>query len=152
MPLETGRAVDKYLEKLYQRPEILVRKIKKSNYTQLIEDYSRQVCKWTDPEFPPNDSSVGVIQGVERVYWKRVSEIVDNPSFIGARVDPSDLLVNETNGGYFASCLAVISEQGHRIKNLFPALSINAYGIYMARLMLSGTYREVVVDDFVPCD
>jgi hypothetical protein len=22
----------------------------------------------------------------------------------------------------------------------------------MARLMLSGTYREVVVDDFVPCD
>jgi hypothetical protein len=128
MPIEFGHAIDKYLEKLYERPDIFVRKMKKSNYTELIEEYNKQVCKWTDPDFPPNDHSFGNIQGIGRVYWKRASEIISNPSFIGGKIDPANILINEANGGYFISSIAAFAESDHR------------------------TYREVVVDDFVPCD
>lgn len=38
------------------------------------------------------------------------------------------------------------------LKSLFSSLSVNAYGIYMARLTFGGVRMEVVVDDFVPCD
>jgi hypothetical protein len=43
MPIEFGHAIDKYLEKLYERPDIFVRKMKKSNYTELIEEYNKQI-------------------------------------------------------------------------------------------------------------
>ena len=52
--------------------------------------------------------------------------------------------------GYFISAVSALAENDYRIKNLFPDLRINKYGIYMARILYKGVIREVIVDDYIP--
>jgi len=39
---------------------------------------------------------------------------------------------------YFLSAIAALAENDFRIKNIFPSLELNPYGIYMARIMFRG--------------
>ena len=47
--VESGNATDNVLCRLYERPSVFVRKLKKSEYAQLLEQYTQLICKWTDP-------------------------------------------------------------------------------------------------------
>lgn len=48
------------------------------------------------------------------------------------------------------SAIAGLAEKDSRIKSIFPNLTINKNGIYMARVLHKGVFREVVVDDYFP--
>ena len=42
--------------------EIIIKKILKSNYNELINKYKNKTEKWTDPNFPPSEASIGNVQ------------------------------------------------------------------------------------------
>lgn len=52
---------------------IIVHKIEKSPYSQLLKDYSNTKKQWTDLEFPPDSTSLGAIKSVDSSQWKRIS-------------------------------------------------------------------------------
>jgi len=37
----------------------VIKKVEKSNYQQLVEQFRGKADKWTDPEFLPSDKSLG---------------------------------------------------------------------------------------------
>ena len=82
--------------------------------------------------------------------WKRIPEVIRNPEFISGKIQPSDVLQGKIGNCYFLSAIAALSENDYRIKNLFPQLTVNPQGIYMARILYEGVYQEVVVDDYIP--
>ena len=49
-----------------------LKKIRKSNYGRLKEEYGHTNNKWTDPEFPPEQRSFGLGRECQRVTWKRL--------------------------------------------------------------------------------
>ena len=52
---------------------------------------------------------------------------------------------------YFLSVLSVLSEKPQRIKNLFLSDKQNKFGIYGMKICKNGEWKEVVVDDYIPC-
>lgn len=48
------------------------------------------------------------------------------------------------------SAVASLAERDYRVKNIFGALELNPYGVYMCRLTYNGVYQEVLVDDYFP--
>ncbi len=128
-----------------------MKKILKSDYERLIEEYSHTDKKWTDPDFPPEQKSFGLGRQSEKVVWQRVEKIIPNPIFVGGgSIDPSDILQGRIGDCYFLSAIAGLAEKNSRIERIFPSLTINKNGIYMARVLHRGVFKEVVVDDYFP--
>lgn len=125
------------------------KQILKSEYEELLDKYKNINEKWTDPDFPPNNNSWGI--SGERVIWKRVTDVIKNPSFVSDNFTPSDILQGRIGNCYFLSAIAGLAERPYRIKKLFPNTTLDKNGIYMARLLHKGVYQEVVVDDYFPC-
>jgi calpain-15 len=128
----------------------VVKKILKSNYSELIKEHNESGQKWTDPEFPPDQSSIGQVDDVGKVTWKRIPDVIKNPQFVSGKIEPGDILQGSLGDCYFLSAISALAENDFRIKNLFPNLDMNAHGIYMARVLFRGVLREVVVDDYIP--
>ena len=129
----------------------MVKKVLKSNYSQLIEELEESGQKFTDPDFPPTQSSIGKMEDLNiRAMWKRIPDIIKHPEFVKGQIEPADILQGSVGDCYFLSAIAALAENDFRIKNLFVDLRVNPMGIYMARIMYKGTLREVVVDDFIP--
>ena len=58
---------------------MIIRKIQKSNYEQLINQYKNKTEKWTDPDF------VQAIDG--SIYkWARITDILPKASFMSKDV------------------------------------------------------------------
>ena len=79
-----------------------------------------------------------------------MADIIKNPIFMGDNVNPKDIFQGSLGDGYFLSAISTLSESNHRIRSIFPSLSINQYGVYMARVMHQGVLKEVIVDDYIP--
>ena len=117
----------------------------------MIKEHKDSGEKWTDPDFPPNEKSIGLSSGSRsQVTWKRIPDVIRNPEFISGRIEPADVLQGKIGNCYFLSSVAALAETDYRIKNLFPELKINPHGIYMARILHEGVLQEVVVDDYIP--
>lgn len=99
-----------------------LKKVMKSNYERLIEEYKRSNKMWTDPEFPTEQRSFGLGRDFEKVTWKRVGEIIKNPVFIGDKIEPGDILQGRIGDCYFLSAIAGLAELDYRIKTIFPNL------------------------------
>jgi len=50
------------------------------------------------------------------------------------------------------SVLSVLAEVPHRIQKLFITDRTNEYGIYAIQMWKNGEQKEVVIDEFFPCD
>lgn len=120
-----------------------MKKIKKSNYTELIKSLEGTGQKYTDLGFGHSDKSIGKVKNLDisKVQWLRVSELMKNPVFVRDRIQPSDILQGVLGDCYLLSSLAALAEQEYRIKSVFPSLEISPYGIYMARLLHNGVYQ-----------
>jgi len=131
----------------------VIKKILKSNYNELIQEHKVSGQKFTDPDFPPDQTSLGNVEDLKgTTVWKRIPDTLKAPQFVSDKIEPSDILQGSLGDCYFLSAIAALSENDFRIKNLFPDLEINPYGIYMARILHGGVLQEVVVDDYVPVD
>jgi len=66
-------------------------------------------------------------------------------------VSPSDIKQGLLGDCYFLSVLSVISEVPKRITDLFLTNKQNNLGVYGVKICKNGEWKEVVVDDFIPC-
>lgn len=62
-----------------------MKKVEKSQYKDLVEAYKGKPEKWTDPEFPPSDRSLGDCQ-VKASKWERIQNIVPKPSLFEGKI------------------------------------------------------------------
>ena len=66
-------------------------------------------------------------------------------------VSPSDIKQGYLGDCYFLSVLSVLSEVPTRITKLFLNDKQNNLGVYGLKICKNGEWKEVVVDDFIPC-
>mmetsp|Transcript_12340 Transcript_12340/g.16737 ORF Transcript_12340/g.16737 Transcript_12340/m.16737 type:complete len:166 (+) Transcript_12340:237-734(+) len=66
-------------------------------------------------------------------------------------VSPSDIKQGLLGDCYFLSVLSVLSEEPKRITRLFLTDKQNNLGVYGIRICKNGEWKEVVVDDYIPC-
>lgn len=86
-----------------------------------------------------------------RVVWLRPEEIFGNDYSVYNTIGPTDVLQGECANCYFLSAVAAIAEFPERIKRLFYQKDKSEYGIYSVALCIDGAWREVLLDDKIPC-
>lgn len=152
VPMNSLVATDSTFKELSDNnSNVVIKKVLKSNYSQLIKEHQESGQKFTDTEFPPDQSSIGDVEDLKMTAtWKRIPDVIKNPEFISNKIDSSDILQGSLGDCYFLSAISALAENDFRVKNLFPNLEINRSGIYMARILYKGVIREVVVDDYIP--
>jgi calpain-15 len=72
------------------------------------------------------------------VEWKRITDIFPDAKFVAEKINPSDIVQGKIGDCYFLCAIAALAENDFRIKNLFPNLEMNPWGIYMARILHRG--------------
>lgn len=65
-------AIVNHIETIGEEEDYALKKVMKSNYERLVEEYQRTNKMWTDPEFPTEQKSFGLGRDFEKVTWKRV--------------------------------------------------------------------------------
>ena len=74
-------------ELIDEKDDGIIKKVFKSNYNDLIKKHkdSSKDGKWTDPDFPPEQSSIGD-EDMPRASWKRIPSVVKNPEFVSGKI------------------------------------------------------------------
>jgi hypothetical protein len=69
--------------------------------------------------FPPNNSSLGSVEG--NISWKRIPELIrnQNPVLFDTKIEPSDVITGHEGDCYFLSSLAALAEFPDIIKKIF---------------------------------
>lgn len=67
-------------------------------------------------------------------------------------IDPNSIRQGALNNCYFLSAVAALVERPDRIKSLFLSEEPNEAGIFGIKICLCGTWSEILIDDFFPCD
>ena len=52
---------------------------------------------------------------------------------------------------WFLSALSIVVEHPHLIKRLFTTPNYSPIGLYRIKICKNGTWREVTIDDLIPC-
>ncbi len=131
-------------------PKVQIVKVAKSDYKSLAKKYKGKKEKWTDESFPPDDRSLGHIEGLSDVKWKRISEIIYDPVLFDSMIEPKDIIQGNLGDCYLLSALAALSENPRYIKDIFDEQAYNPNGIYAVDMRVDGEVREIIVDDYVP--
>lgn len=103
----------------------VIKKILKSNYAKLVKTHQEKNTKWTDPDFPPDETSIGKGEDLPvKATWKRIPDVIHNAEFVSGKIEPSDILQGSIGDCYFLSAISALAENDFRIKNLFPSLEM----------------------------
>lgn len=138
-------------------------------YTDVLDHMqSKNAKKYTDETFPPNEHSLITDwdddEALDKVFtWRRFTwaRATDIPSLndkegklqvFSNKIEPSDIKQGALGDCYFLSVLSVLSEDPQRIKRLFKTDRMSNEGVYCIEICKNGTWREVVIDDYFPCD
>ncbi len=90
-------------------PEYQILKIERSEYDELFKDYKGTQKKWVDPNFPPDESSLGQIPNVNSSQWKRLSDLLNLPALFDGKVEPRDVVQGSLGECYLLSALAALA-------------------------------------------
>lgn len=90
-----------------------------SKYDFHINQCALNASKFTDPDFPPNETSIGMSIQNRRVIWKRVTEIVKNPVMVQNLIEPADVHQGNVGDCYFLASISSIAEVPSRIHKIF---------------------------------
>lgn len=81
---------------------------------------------YTDPDFPPNQSSLydpAIDEVDEQMFksfgWRRASEIFQNPQVFEGGVDPNDINQGQLGDCYYLAALSSLAEFEDRVKAMF---------------------------------
>ena len=166
---QTRRAVNSLLSQLSTGEEFL----------DLLEQLTLDQQKFTDPDFPPSDTSLYTLVHppefpyFKNLLWLRPKIFATQPTIFNELLRSTDLLESKSLANlYFVSTVSAILDRniGHII-NLF-ILPINednqdplpqetttnpnqstwmGYGAYCVRLCMAGQWAEIIIDDNFPC-
>ena len=113
---------------------------------------------WTDPDFPPNQSSLYDpaidnevdVDTYNSFSWKRASEIFKPAYIFEDGVEPNDINQGQLGDCYYLATLSSLAEFEDRVQAMFVTKEVNAAGIYLMKLFINGNETPVVVDDYLP--
>ena len=94
----------------------------------------------------------------EGIVWRRASELYEGSDaplsvfFNNEAPVPSSVMQGRMADCYFLSGLSGLASEGNRVAELFNTKQANAAGIYSMLLYVNGVRKEVIVDDYFPCD
>jgi hypothetical protein len=155
----TGKVVilDQDLDptELFDNENLVITKVKKCpvNYNDLHAEYIDREAKWTDPDFPPDDSSIGAAELAYKPRWARIPDVIPRAEFKVNKIEPDDILQGGLGDCYLLSAIAALAEKENRLNGLFPDLrSHHETGVYSVLMIHAGMLKEVVVDDWIPLD
>ena len=132
--------------------------------------------KFIDSYFPPNRNSfiscdqngsyIDKIKGhenfqqmekklpglINRIAWKRASEINKEWELIGNNFNKKDILQGNIGDCYFLTALLALTSYPYLIVEKFRTKKINKEGYYEMILFIDGEWQIVFVDDYLPYD
>jgi calpain-15 len=137
-------------------------------YSEVMTRMQKSGGKYTDESFPPNEYSLindwedyevqSKVREFRRIKWIRASEVPDlidrqegSLEVFKGGVHPDDIKQGSLGDCYFLSPLSVLSENPDRIRKLFVTDKANQFGVYAVRIFKNGEWKEVVIDDYIPC-
>lgn len=122
------------------------------------------MCKFTDKNFPPNNSSLNINDGREQeIIWLRLSDIDfknsgDNEAtkvhvLFDGRIEVSDISQGSLGDCWLLAAFATLCERPAFILACFVTRTFNYRGKYTIRLFDKklGRFIHVSIDDYVPC-
>lgn len=112
--------------------------------------------KFQDRLFPPNNASLYGRKLPKdwagmKYRWGRMHELYEAPKIFQERIEADDIKQGQLGTCYFLAALSALSESPKRIANLFITRKINAALYYSVKILHRGIWREVVIDDWIPC-
>ncbi|KAG0718857.1 Calpain-5 [Chionoecetes opilio] len=132
------------------------KKFRGQNYSRLKKECLNRGEKFSDPKFPPHDSTLFFSKQPPGVItWKRPHEIVDKPQLFIEGASAKDVTQGQLGNCWFvAACatLAGVKELWHKV---IPDYKDQEYGelhpgIFCFRFWRFGEWVEVVIDDLLP--
>ena len=159
--------IDAEVEKL---SDLTLEKFKNQNFDDIRTSCVSAGTKWTDPEFGPNDNSLGelLIKSWRKIYkkahptkemeieWKRVHEISSDARLFIQGYSEKDAEQGTLGDCWFVSSIASLALQHSLVKNVIPhpdqqeLNGKNYCGVLLFRFHRFGKWIEVVVDDYLP--
>ena len=137
------------------------------SFNEIYEECKTKQQPYEDESFPPNEFSLISDWEEEEVAdkvrlwrtftWIRATEIEELNDDDGKlqvffnEVSPSDIKQGLLGDCYFLSVLSVLAEKPSRITKLFLNDKQNNLGVYGLKICKNGEWKEVVVDDYIPC-
>lgn len=127
-------------------------------YKNLIEQLRFSSKKYTDYDFPAYIESLtggDPVKSIkwESMAWRRAPEIWPESKLqlFSGSLHPNDIRQGQLGNVYLIATLSALLENPQRIKKLFSTDRINEFGCYAVRICDMGEWREVIVDDLIPC-
>eukprot|EP01125_Pyxidicula_operculata_P018703 TRINITY_DN666_c0_g1_i1.p1 TRINITY_DN666_c0_g1~~TRINITY_DN666_c0_g1_i1.p1 ORF type:complete len:735 (+),score=183.88 TRINITY_DN666_c0_g1_i1:24-2228(+) len=115
---------------------------------QIIFEAQQRGGLWEDNDFPATVKSLG--KSFAGVQWKRPREFCSYPQLFVGGTDEGDVIQGALGDCWFLGALAVVATRIDLIKEIVVS-SNPQFGFYQFRFFKSGEWREVTIDDRIPC-
>ena len=66
-------------------------------------------------------------------------------------IEPADVMQGQLGDCWFLCAVSSLAERPALIERLFTVDKANDQGVYKVRICKGGIWREVIIDDYVPC-
>ena len=104
---------------------------------------------FTDPEFPPNDESIGT--PASSTSWARAPAIVGSGiCMFYDGIAPDDIVQGGLGDCWFLSTISCIAREPQLIERLFTTKHPNAAGVFEVNLCVGGEFVKIAIDDHFP--
>lgn len=135
--------------------------IKTSQFEEILESCKNWNKKYTDNEFPPNETSLvnnwDLLPESQRNKWKkfvwRRSSEIFGPDYniFYQEIEPNDIKQGQLGDCYLLSSLSSLAERPHVVQKIFNPTEKNEFGVYSVWLNVNGIWKNIVIDDYFPC-
>jgi len=107
--------------------------------------------KFSDEEFIPKPQAI-LGPAYSKYHLRRASDLYRQVSIIPEEINPSDIEEGVLKDGYLLSSIAALAEEPSLIQRLFLTEESNKVGLYAIWLCDSGTWKPVILDEYIPCN
>jgi len=119
-------------------------------FQTVLNNLLRTGQQFNDQEFPPHPTrSIG--GPYSRYTFKRATGILKQSDIFSKGIEPTDIKQGALKDSYLLSSLAALAEQPELIQRLFITEEINKAGLYGVWICENGTWKIIMLDDFIPC-
>jgi hypothetical protein len=108
---------------------------------------------FVDPQFPPTNQSLYIDPltpppNTIPVQWKRPCEMTESPVLFSHPPGPGDIQQGRLGSCWFLAALSLLDAA--QIMRLFETPTLNEAGVVAVRFYTSGSWKRVVMDEYVP--
>ncbi|XP_064486076.1 calpain-A-like [Ornithodoros turicata] len=123
-------------------------------YENIIEQCFKENRFFEDPEFPCEDSSIGIKEYAGRIIWKRPYNMVEKPQFFVDGVSRHDIFQMTVADCWFVAALASLTEHKELFDRVVPqgqSFKRGSYaGVFHFVFWRNNRWVDVVIDDRLP--